>query len=106
MRNRSDRRISWCRVAALSLIAAVLAAGGSGCSKQTDGLPYRVVRGPLTVRYEIARSDTESSRTTGDGVGASEIRLFNEYVIIVSEDGKHGSLYPIARIKSLGWTKQ
>ena len=104
---RSANLKSWDRVTvAVAIAASVVLTTLSGCNDTGSQLPQHVIHGPLRVRYGIQRTPTEGQSTTGEGARVSEIRFFNDYVIIVSEDGEGGSLYPVSKIKHLSWRKE
>ena len=86
--------VSLCLVAALTLPV-------SGCDEDSEELPVYKVDGPVKVSYEYATSDSGSVRSQTP-VEASEILLFEQYVIIKLKVGS-AQLIPISKIKHLNW---
>ena len=83
------------------LAAAVIFVGGCDQNQDTEQLPVYKVDGPVKVSYEYGTSEGGTSRTDKPMV-ASEILMFEQYVIIKVEGGLT-ILIPINKIKSFSW---
>ena len=71
----------------------------TGCSESTgDGQQY-VVQGPVKVTIQ---QDWGSGSSEGEGT-YSEIRFYDNYVILVAEDSNAESLVPVSHITHLNW---
>jgi hypothetical protein len=70
----------------------------SGCKDNTEQLPVYKVEGPVKVSYAYETSGGGTSRTDTP-IEASEILMFEQYVIIKVKDG-FTILIPINKIKS------
>ncbi len=87
-------------VVSICLLAAVTLAV-SGCDEDSEELPVYKVDRPVKVSYEYATSESRSV-STQTPVEASEILMFEQYVIIERKDGS-ALLIPISKIKHLNW---
>ncbi len=86
--------VSLCLVAAFTVVV-------SGCDEDLEELPVYKVDGPVKVSYEYATSEGSSAGVQMP-VEASEILMFEQYVIIKNKDGS-ALLIPVNKIKHLNW---
>ena len=78
-----------------SLAMLVLGCGGAAQS------PH-VVKGPVQVSYELQFTETKSSSSGGQ---YQEIQIFDQCVVITSQDGRTSTLLPLAKLNRLSWSK-
>ena len=87
----------------LTGIIALATIGLSGCN--SDSEQSQVVRGPVTVFYDIQESPTGTVGTGPKGEEVSEIHFHTNYIILKKAGGK-GTLLPLSKIKHFRWMKE
>jgi hypothetical protein len=87
---------------AMLIVLAALTLLVSGCGR--SGPKAHVVRGPLRVTYEVQYSDTRAGSSSG--ATFRELQLFDQSVLLISVDGKGGTLLPLSKLNSLDWRKE
>ena len=87
-------------VLSVCLLIAVMAFVG-GCDQDTEQLPVYKVDGPVRVSYAYTTHEGGTSQTDTT-VEASEILMFEQYVVIKVKDG-FTILIPVNKIKHFNW---
>ena len=87
-------------VLSICLLASVMTLI-SGCDQDAEQLPVYRIKGPVKVAYAYGTSDEGISKTDMP-IDASEILMFEQYVIIKVKSG-FTILIPINKIKAFNW---
>jgi hypothetical protein len=92
--------------AGLAAVFAVVALLGAGCGKEG---PSYVVKGNLALTYMIQTSPTEAGGSDGIGAGEyrnRELRFYQSYIVVLDEEGRHGWVVPMDRVRNFAWQKK
>lgn len=85
--------------------ASMLLAFGAGCDGIGGGKKLQTFEGPLLVRYSAQIDAATSFGSVPEGVRMKEIQMFDEFVLLVGEDGVDSQLLPLSKIRWLAWRK-
>lgn len=85
--------------ASIGGLLAALALLVSGCGRSTQ----HVASGPVHVSYEVQMSETTKFASSGS---YREIQILDGCVVLVSTDGKGGSIIPMSKLTGLSWRKE